>query len=773
MTTVSVDQSAFAVLPGFSESPPNPPVTSLQAASLSPDLSPLQIPSFNGSSAIFSVGNSMFTAVNIGALNGAAIATGLVSGSDPSDYFRFTTSAFSSFNLRLTGTGTGDADIFLIQDINNNGFIDFGLGEIVASSSTNGNSEFFSVNGLLPGTYYALVSHFSGGTTNYTLSLSTDTAGSDFLSARNLGTLTTPGTVSDFVGDADPSDLYRFNLSNTSDINLTLNGLSSDADLYLIQDLNQNGILDSADVLERSINFSNASESISVQGLTAGSYFIEVAQYSGDTNYTLNYSAAPSDAGNTLSTASNLGTLTGRRVVNGSVSSTDLIDIYRFNTDAVSDVKLTLSGLSADADLYLIQDKNNNGLIDAGETLEYSVLSGASSESINLSGLAVGNYFVAVDRYSGNTNYTLTLEADSAGKSLITARNIGTLTGTRTINDFISEQDGTDYYRFNVTTAGSLTLRLDGMTADGDLYLIRDINNNGLVETNEIIAVSATDGTSSETIFNDLTAGTYYVRVNQYSGNTNYKLNLSMVAMRPEPGNTLTAATNLGTLSGQRSWSDSLSLNDVDDLYRFSLNTTSDLQLTLTGLTSNADLFLIRDANNNGVVDSGDVLQSSTLIGAGSEFISLAGLTAGNYFVGVRGYGNTTNYTLNLTADAAGETLATARNIGALTGSRSFTDFLSLQDDSDFYRFSLNTTSNVSINLPGLTADFDLYLVRDTNGNGLVDAGETLAISATDGSNSPESININNLASGIYYVQVRQFSGEANYTLNLTTTPVS
>lgn len=772
MTTVSVDQSAFAVLPGFSESPLNPPVSSLQAASLSPDLSPLQIPSFSGSSAFFSVGNSMFTAVNIGALNGAAIATGLVSGSDPSDYFRFTTSAFSSFNLRLTGTGTGDADIFLIQDINNNGFIDFGLGEIVASSSTNGNSEFFSVSGLLPGTYYALVSHFNGGTTNYTLSLSTDTAGSDFLSARNLGTLTTPGTVSDFVGDADPSDLYRFSLSNTSDINLTLNGLSSDADLYLIQDLNQNGILDSADVLERSINFSNASESISVQGLTAGSYFIEVAQYSGDTNYTLNYSAAPTDAGNTLSTASNLGTLTGRRVVNGSVSSTDLLDIYRFNTDAVSDVKLTLSGLSADADLYLIQDKNNNGLIDAGETLEYSVLSGVSSESINLSGLAIGNYFVAVDRYSGNTNYTLTLEADSAGKSLTTARNIGTLTGTRTINDFISEQDGTDYYRFNVTTPGSLTLRLDGMTADGDLYLIRDINNNGLVETNEIIAVSATDGTSSETIFNDLTAGTYYVRVNQYSGNTNYKLNLSMVAMRPEPGNTLTAATNLGTLSGQRNLSDNLSLNDVDDLYRFSLNTTSDLQLTLTGLTSNADLFLIRDANNNGVVDSGDVLQSSTLVGSLSEFISLAGLAAGNYFVGVRGYGNTTNYTLSLTADAAGETLATARNIGTLTGSRSFTDFLSLQDNSDFYRFSLNTTSNVSINLPGLTADFDLYLVRDTNANGIIDAGETLAISATDGSNSPESININNLASGIYYVQVRQFSGEANYTLNLTTTPV-
>ncbi len=775
MTSTSVEQSAFAGLPSLlDQSPLDSSIPSLHSTNSAADLTPLQLPSFSGSSAILSVGNSIFTAVNIGTLNGTVLGTGLVNSSDPSDYFRFTTSAPASLSMSLTGMGTGDADIYLIQDINNNGVLDVNLGEIIERSRSSSNTEFLSVNLLAPGTYYALVNHFSGGTTNYVLTLSADTAGSNFLTARNLGTLTASGSVSDFVGNADPSDLYRFNLSNTSDVTLTLSGLNNDADLYLIQDLNQNGILDNADVLEQSINFGSAAEFIFAQGLAAGSYFVQVAQYSGDTNYTLTYSVIPSDAGNTLATATNLGTLAGRRVVNGSVSSTDLVDIYRFSTDAISDVRLTLTGLSSDADLYLIQDRNNNGLIDAGETIEYSILSGASSESINLSKLAIGTYFVAVERYSGSTNYTLTLEADSAGKSLATARNIGTLTSTRTFNDSISEQDSVDFYRFNIIAPGNLTVRLDGMTADGDLYLIRDINNNGLVEINEIIAVSATDGISSETInFYDLAAGTYYVRVNQYSGNTNYKLSLTMEPTRPEPGSTLTTATNLGTLSGRRSFSDSLSLNDVDDFYRFSLSTTSDLQVALTGLTSNADLFLIRDMNGNGIVDSMDVLQSSTSLGAVSEFISLSGLAAGTYFVGIRGYGNFTNYTLNLTADSAGETLATARNIGVLTGSRSFTDFLSFQDDSDIYRFSLNIMSNVSINLPGLTADFDLYLGRDLNGNGLIDPGETLAISATDGSNSPESINISNLASGVYYVLVRQFSGEANYTLNLTATPVS
>lgn len=715
-------------------------------------------------------GNSITTATNLGALNGRRSENGSVSSSDRFDFYRFNLTASGRVDLTLGGTGSGDADIFLIRDTNSNGSVE--SDEILAESVNTSNSEALFRDGLASGTYYALVHHFSGGSVNYNLTLTADTAGNSPGDARNLGTLTGSGSVSDFVGFDDADDFYRFNLSNSSNLSLSLTGLSDDADLYLYRDGNQNGILEFGELLEQSINFGNASELLSLQNLTAGSYFIHVEQFSGNTNYTLGYSASPAEPGSTLATATDLGTVTGRRSLTGSVSSTDQSDIYRFTNGATSDMQITLSGLTGDADLYLIRDSNNNGNIDAGETLEYSIRSNSFTETITVSGLATGNYFVDVRQYSGSTNYTLTFEADTAGKTLATARNLGTLPpGTRSFNDFIGEHDATDYYRFTTTATGNLTLRLDGMTADGDLYLIRDSNNNGVTDPNEIIALSVADGSNPEGItFYDLAAGNYYVEVRQYSGNTNYKLDLALVATRPDPGNILRDATNLGTLAGQRFLTESLSGSDREDLYRLNLSSTSDLSLALTGLSNNADLFLIRDLNNNGIVDAGDVLQSSTAPGSQSEFINFSNLAAGNYFVGVRGDGSATNYSLRLTADAAGSTLATARNIGSLSGFRSFTDFIGQQDQRDFYRFSLNTASNVSINLPGLTADMDLFLGRDANGNGVIDAGETLAISATDG-NSPESITINNLASGAYYVWVEQFSGEGNYTLNLSSVP--
>jgi hypothetical protein len=71
--------------------------------------------------------------------------------------------------------------------------------------------------------------------------------------------------------------------------------------------------------------------------------------------------------------------------------------------------------LSADADVYLYQDSNNNGVIDDNEYSYYiarSRNSGTNSESISRN-LGMGNYFVQVVSASegNNTNYNMTLSA--------------------------------------------------------------------------------------------------------------------------------------------------------------------------------------------------------------------------------------------------------------------------------------------------------------------------------------------------------------------------
>ena len=110
--------------------------------------------------------------------------------------------------------------------------------------------------------------------------------------------------------------------------------------------------------------------------------------------------------------------------------------------------------------------------------------------------------------------------------SLEGARDLGTV-GSTVINDFVGDTNFRDIYSFNLATFSSLNLTLDGLSADADLYLVQDINGNGSITSDELIDLSATDGTTTEEINVGLPAGTYFVLVEQYQGDTNYNLSLS------------------------------------------------------------------------------------------------------------------------------------------------------------------------------------------------------------------------------------------------------
>jgi len=120
-----------------------------------------------------------------------------------------------------------------------------------------------------------------------------------------------------------------------------------------------------------------------------------------------------------------------------------------------------------------------------------------------------------------------------------------------------------------------------------------------------------------------------------------------------------------------------------------------------------------------------------------------------------------------------GNSLSTARNVvGVQNGSISLTDFVGLGDRDDFYRFDINTKSNFSLRLDGLTRDADVKLIQDRNRNGVVDFGETIEYSLDSGT-IPDVINVPNLAPGTYYVQVSSFLGNStNYNLNLSATSI-
>ncbi|MEY2977032.1 MAG: hypothetical protein RLZZ435_1171, partial [Cyanobacteriota bacterium] len=116
--------------------------------------------------------------------------------------------------------------------------------------------------------------------------------------------------------------------------------------------------------------------------------------------------------------------------------------------------------------------------------------------------------------------------ADGAGNSTSSARDIGTLTGTRSFSDFVGSADTNDYYRFYVDSTSNFSLSLTGLSADADVQLL---NSSG-----GAIVSSANGGSSSESISRQLSAGTYYARVYPFnSSNTNYNLSLTANTIAP------------------------------------------------------------------------------------------------------------------------------------------------------------------------------------------------------------------------------------------------
>jgi serine protease len=282
-----------------------------------------------------------------------------------------------------------------------------------------------------------------------------DLAGNNLASARNITLGSTPTTFRDWVGSTDTLDYYRFTLNQTSTVNLSLTNLSADANLSL---LDANGRW-----LAGNWRSGTASESITRE-LNAGTYFIEVRQRSGSTHYTLTASATavPDLAGNTFATARNITLSSTPTTFRDWVGSTDTLDYYRFTLNQVSTVNFSLTGLSADADLSLL-DAN-------GRLLARDRRSGTASESITRE-LNAGTYFIEVRQRSGSTHYNLTASATPILPVVTIQATDATAAET---NPGQTPNPG----RFTLTRTGSTTHALTvNYTISGTATNGRDYNN--------------------------------------------------------------------------------------------------------------------------------------------------------------------------------------------------------------------------------------------------------------------------------------------------------
>lgn len=146
--------------------------------------------------------------------------------------------------------------------------------------------------------------------------------------------------------------------------------------------------------------------------------------------------------------------------------------------------------------------------------------SAATSSPVTISGLVASTTYdwrVRANCTSGaSTNATaqFTTSAASVCPGPLDVSTNGTRNGAATIpfntdtKGLINPAGDNDYYRFVITTPGTITVTLGTLPADYDVRLYRN---------NTQVAISQNGGTTSETINYTATAGTYYARVTGFN----------------------------------------------------------------------------------------------------------------------------------------------------------------------------------------------------------------------------------------------------------------
>ena len=432
--------------------------------------------------------------------------------------------------------------------------------------------------------------------------------------------------------------------------------------------------------------------------------------------------------------------------------------IHKFTTGTYGPVTISLAGLSADLDLFLLNACNPSNVI------ALSGKSGTQSELISTY-LSAGTYYIIVDGWQGAvSSYSLSLQC-SGGEAQNGCANpyIVQCGGIYQYNNSVGANNYSTWYfggvphqymtgketihRLTLTSYTNLTLNMTGLSADLDLYLFSACNNtSGL-------AFSENAYNQNETIkVNNLAPGTYYVIVDGYNNaSSNYTLSVQCsTAYNCQPPSTSQLyVTNLTPTSVLLN----CSLSGVQTYYWqyrplgsgnwIPWGQTTVPYIDVNGLVPNtAYEFQVQVRCLNNFISDWSASQTFTTQGSSINSCNYpALLTCGTTFK----YNNSLSSNHNSTYKIGN---------GYLYG---------YSGPDVIHRFTINTTTTVTLNLFELSANLGLIVLNACNPN------NGIAYSDNTG-NLGEIITLTNLPAGTYYVIVDSKAPYiySNYSLSLS-----
>ncbi len=600
-------------------------------------------------------------------------------------------------------------------------------------------------------------------------------------------TLALNGSNSGKIDPAGDQDWWKVTTNADGKLNITLTPLSGKYLWINIYDNNGTTLLTQ--------NNGNSQFTVSPDGLTAGTYYVQiVAYYSTDTgSYTISSSLTVATPANDVEPNN---TKAQAKVLPLNGSKTGHVNYYyNLKRDSVDWYKVTIP---QDGKLTLKLTSGNGKwiwayLFDNDGTTQLNANNTNGIVYINSDGLAAGTYYVRINSYYDypNNNYTgdnfetYTLmdslytpnqaNDDEPNDSVPIANTLAVnSTTTGHVNYYYNHnRDDNDWYKITIPQDGKLTLKLT--SGNGKWIWAYLFDHDGTTQLNA-------DNTNSTKYINTdgLAAGTYYVRINSYYdyGNNNYtgdnfepytltdSLYKPAEANDDEPNDDVTNANTLAvnsTTTGHVNYYYNHS-RDANDWYKITIPEDGMLQLKLTsgdGKYVWAYLF-----------DNDGTTQLNANNTNGTIYINTDGLAAGTYYVRINSYydyGNN-NYTgdnfepytltdslitYTYSSDeepnkyaAQAKTLLANKSNGGHSGFY----YNNARDTVDWYK--INYTANNG-NLT-LNVDIEPWLLNGSMHNIWLQVYNDTAASPIYNNNfsSDQSINLTSLTKGYYYVKV-------------------
>jgi trimeric autotransporter adhesin len=452
----------------------------------------------------------------LGQLKTAKSIKGFIGSFDQVDYYKIKFAGRSRLSIDVTGMDSKSK----LRVLDNKG-------NPVARSKT------ASINKVLDaGTYYLELNSRAAKGSNYTLKASAvAVAGSNPTAPPSVGTGvlppndskdpgSLPGTALDtgkldtaksfkgVVGSADTADFYKFTVDKpTSFTSAFADVVGGGVAAQLVYDINGNGFVDAGDEIGNGLDIKKS--------LGAGTYFLGVTSTAPDTftTYTLKLSGTAITGISTLpeppiglGKATDLGSLGGSLNIKQLVGSTDSTDVYKFTLNNISNFSSLLdsSQSTGNVTMSIVYDEDKNGIANPGELIDGYVYGGDFVDGVVTGGsengaalglnktLGAGTYYLVVTQkeLTDNTTYSLNMFVNSTvsgitpttdpGSSMATATNLGTLTQTTNVKQFVGTVDTSDFYRFTLSKEQNIIISYNGTPELVGLRFGRDLDGNGV-----------------------------------------------------------------------------------------------------------------------------------------------------------------------------------------------------------------------------------------------------------------------------------------------------